>query len=177
MGALNLELAIERLALMGKRIPHHMVIYFGAGGKSKGARSKLRSNVFGRGHQFISSSVLGAALKEEFRKQGSDFYGASLLTIQEADALVVGEKAFRAFSAGEGIACRLPRATHSPLLSWAKTGKFWGINVKKSALPEHRRKKHAAPPDRDREGLHFCGRPQPSRCQQENISCWLQARR
>ena len=39
--ALDLEFAIESLAIRGKQMPHQIVFYSGQSGKSKGARSTL----------------------------------------------------------------------------------------------------------------------------------------
>ena len=67
--ALNLECAIESLAIRGHTLPHHMVFYFGSGGNSKGARSALRDKTFGAAHAWVSPSVFDVKLKDEFRKQ------------------------------------------------------------------------------------------------------------
>ena len=127
--ALQLELAIESLAIRGRHIPHHIVFYYGAGGNSKGARSTLRATTFGAGHQWISPSVFDAKLKEEFRKQGTDFHGALFCTLREADSFELDEKMFKSWTAGESLACRLPHGIHTQMLSWPTTGKFWEINT------------------------------------------------
>ncbi len=132
--ALFLEMAIESLALFGKRLPHHLVFYYGSGGNSKGARSKLRANTFGTGHSWVSPLVFDLALRDEFRKQGTDFYGAMVCTLREADGFELDEKIFRSWTAGEGVACRLPHAVHTPMLSWPATGKFWEINTQNTPL-------------------------------------------
>ena len=80
----------------------------------------------------MSPTVFDRGLKDEFRKQGPDFYGAMLCTIREADAFDLDEKIFRAWTAGEGVACRLPHAVHTPMLEWATTGKMWEMNVAKT---------------------------------------------
>ena len=51
MEVMELEFAIESLALRGMRLPHHCVIYYGKGGNSKGARSRLCARAFGEGHK------------------------------------------------------------------------------------------------------------------------------
>jgi hypothetical protein len=132
--ALFLEMAIESLALFGKPLPHHLVFYYGSGGNSKGARSKLRANTFGSGHAWVSPSVFDMALRDEFRKQGTDFYGAMLCTLREADGFELDEKIFRAWTAGEGVGCRLPHGVHTPMLAWPTTGKFWEINTQNTPV-------------------------------------------
>ena len=132
MDVMHLEFAIESLAMRGLRIPHHCVIYFGKGGNSKGARSRLRAKAHATGHKWVSPSVFDKAVKDEFRMQGHEFYGAVLCTIREADAFEFDEKVFRAWTAGEGNACRLPHAVHTPMLEWPTTGKFWEMNVTKT---------------------------------------------
>ena len=86
--AMDLEFAIESLAMRGIRIPHHCVIYYGVGGNAKGARSRLRHRAFGDGHKWVSPSVFDKGVRDEFRKQGHEFYGALLCTIREAPGLL-----------------------------------------------------------------------------------------
>jgi hypothetical protein len=131
MDAMELEFAVETLALFGKRLPHHQVVYFGTGGNSKGARTKLRARAFGTGHQFVSTSVFDKRKDDEFRKQGPEFYGAILCTIQEGDEFDVDEKVWRGWTAGDPLRVRLPHATHTPALDWETAGKFWELNPKK----------------------------------------------
>ena len=128
--ALDLECAIESLALRGRVLPHHILIYYGHGGNSKGARSNLRAKVFGAGHAWVSPSVFDLKLRDEFRKQGHEFVGAMFCTIREADAFDLDEKVFKCWTAGEGVQCRLPYAVHTPSLFWPSTGKFWEMNLK-----------------------------------------------
>ena len=130
--AMEVEFAIESLAAFGLSIPHHIVFYFGGGGNSKGARSKLRAAVWGNGHQWVSPGCFDVALKDEFRKQGPEIFGAMLCTLQESGSFDLDDKIFSAWTAGEGIRCRLPHAVHTPALAWPSTGKFWEINVKKT---------------------------------------------
>ena len=132
MDVMELEFSIESLAIRGMRLPHHCVIYFGSGGNSKGARSRLRAKVFAAGHKWVSPTVFDKTVKDEFRKQGHEFYGAMICTIREADAFEFDEKTFRAWTAGEGVACRLPHAIHTPMLEWPAAGKFWEMNVTKT---------------------------------------------
>ena len=132
MDATELEFSIESLAMRGLRLPHHCVIYYGQGGNSKGARSRLRARAFAGGHKWVSPSVFDKSVRDEFRKQGHEFYGAMLCTLREADQFDFDEKVFRAWTAGEGVACRLPHAVHTPMLEWPRTGKFWEINVTKT---------------------------------------------
>ena len=98
-------------------------------GNSKGARSSLRASTFGDGHNWVSPSVFDSKLKDEFRKQGPDFHGALVCTVREADAFELDEKLCKTWTAGDGIACRLPHAVHTPMLAWGTTGKFWEINT------------------------------------------------
>ena len=85
------------------------------------------------GFQAIGApSVFDKSVGDEFRKQGHEFYGAMLCTLREADQFDFDEKVFRAWTAGEGVACRLPHAVHTPMLEWPRTGKFWEINVTKT---------------------------------------------
>jgi hypothetical protein len=132
MDAMELEFSIESLSSLGKRLPHHIIVYFGEGGNSKGARSRLRARAFADGHRWVSPTVFDKAVKDEFRKQGHEFYGAMMCTIREADNFDFDEKIFRAWTAGEGIGCRLPHAVHTPMLEWPCTGKFWEMNVHKT---------------------------------------------
>lgn len=102
MEVMTVEFAIESLAMRGLRLPHHCVIYYGKGGNSKGARSRLRAKCFAAGRKWVSPGVFDKAVRDEFRKQGREFYGATLCTIREADEFDFDEKVFRAWSAGEG---------------------------------------------------------------------------
>ena len=67
-------------------------------------RSTLRAATFGDGHAWVSPGVFDTRLKDEFRKQGTEFYGAMLCTLREADAFVLDETAFKTWTAGEGMA-------------------------------------------------------------------------
>ena len=96
MDAMEIEFSVETLAMFGLRLPHHCIVYFGPGGNSKGARSRLRARCFATGHKWISPGVFDKALKDEFRKQGFEFYGASMATLREADKFDFDEKCFRA---------------------------------------------------------------------------------
>ena len=129
---MEVEVALEALALFGMRLPHHIVIYFGIGGNSKGARSNLRAKVFGSLHKWVSPGVFDKSVKEAFRIQGAEFHGASFCTLREADGFELDEKNFRSWTAGEPLACRLPYAVHTPMLSWEKTAKFWEMNLAKT---------------------------------------------
>jgi len=129
MDVMSVEFAIESLAMRGLRLPHHCVIYYGKGGNAKGSRSRLRAKAFGAGHKWVSPGVFDKAVRDEFRKQGHEFYGSILCAIREADAFEFDEKVFRAWSAGEGVACRLPHAVHTPMLEWEACGKFWEMNA------------------------------------------------
>ena len=76
--------------------------------------------------------MLIKSVRDEFRKQGHEFYGAMICTIREADAFEFDEKVFRAWTASEGVACRLPHAVHTPMLEWPSTAKFWEMNITKT---------------------------------------------
>ena len=125
---MELEFGVESLAVRGLWLPHHCIVYFGGGGNAKGARSRLRARCYGTGHKWVPPQVFDKAVRDEFRKQGAEFYGAMLCTIREADAFDFDEKVFRSWSAGEGLGCRLPHAVHTPLLDWMTCGKFWEMN-------------------------------------------------
>eukprot|EP00974_Lingulodinium_polyedra_P051535 4957978-Lingulodinium_polyedra.AAC.1 len=71
MDVMELEFAIETLATLGMRLPHHIVVYYGVGGHAKGARSRLRAKVYGDAHKWVPPSVFDKALKDEFRKVGT----------------------------------------------------------------------------------------------------------
>ena len=114
------------------RLPHHIAIYFGIGGNSKGARSNLRAKVFGTLHKWVFPGVFDRSVKEAFRIQGAEFHGASFCTIREADGFELDEKKSCSWTAGEPLACRLPYAVHTPMLSWEKTAKFWEMNRAKT---------------------------------------------
>ena len=130
MDGMELEFAVESLAKRGLRVPQHQVIYFGDGGNSKGARSKLRARAFGSSHQYVSTAVFDKNKDDEFRKQGPEFHGAWLCALQEADSFEVYEKTWRLRTGGDKIRGRLPHAIHTPELDWETTGNFWEINPK-----------------------------------------------
>lgn len=130
MDVMELEFSVETLATLGLRLPHHLIVYFGSGGNAKGARSRLRARAYGSAHKWVPPAVFDRSLKDEFRKVGTEFYGALFCTIREGDGFDVDEKALRAWTAGEGIGCRLPHAVHTPMLEWPCTGKAWEMNPK-----------------------------------------------
>ena len=86
--------------------------------------------MFGSAHSWMSPTVFDLKLRDEFRKQGHEFVGAMFCTVREADAFDLDEKVFKCWTAGEGVACRLPFAVHTPMLTWPSTGKFWEMNLK-----------------------------------------------
>ena len=124
-----MELAIESLAIRALRLPHHIVIYYGSGGNSKGGRSRLRDRAFGDMRKWVAPQCFDCTTKEEFRKQAFEFYRALLCTVRESDRFVIEGKLLKTWTAGEPIAGRLPYGHRTEMLSWEFTGKFWEMNV------------------------------------------------
>ena len=52
-----------------------------------------------------------------------------LCAMQGADAFDLDTETFRYWPAGEGVACRLPHAVHTPVLECATTGKMRGMQL------------------------------------------------
>ena len=123
MDVMELEFSVETLATLGMRVPHHIIVHYGTGGNAKGARSRLRSRVYGDGHKWVPPSVFDKGLRDEFRNQGHGFDGAMFRTIREGHESDSNEKVFRVWTAGEGIgvACRT-RSTR-PCLNGLVVGK------------------------------------------------------
>ena len=91
----------------------------------------LRDSVFGPMHDFVSCAIIDKGKDDEMRKQGPDFHGVALCTIQEAPDIDIDEAVWRTWVAGEGWKCRLPHAVHTPLLRWDTTAKFIELNTRK----------------------------------------------
>ena len=129
-----MELAIESLAIRALRLPHHIVIYYGSGGNSKGGMSRLRDRAFGDMRKWVAPQCFGGTTKEEFRKQAFEFYRALLCTVRESDRFVIEEKLLKTWTTGGPIAGRLPVGHRTEMISWEYAGNFWEMNVSNTPI-------------------------------------------
>ncbi|CAK0895051.1 unnamed protein product [Prorocentrum cordatum] len=124
-------MAVEALAMHGEPAPPKIIVLQGGGGNSKSATTKLRANVFADSHKFMSASCLQK--DDEFRKQGGQFAGASLLTIQECSGGdPLQEEVAKKFASGEVPPCRPNYGETAEYFGWPCAGKFWELSF---ALP------------------------------------------
>ncbi|CAK0823124.1 unnamed protein product [Prorocentrum cordatum] len=127
----RVAMAVEALAMHGEPLPPKIIVLQGGGGNSKSATTKLRANVFADSHEFMGASCLQK--DDEFRKQGGQFAGAPLLTIQECSGGdPLQEKVAKKFASGEVLPCRPNYWETTEYFRWPSAGKFWELNF---ALP------------------------------------------
>ena len=116
---------MEVLALDGLPLPHNMMVVLGQGQNGKSAKSKLRANVFGKSHRFVSPSVFHE--NEEFRKQGCQFAQARCMVVQECNpGQPLLDNVLKTFISGGKIGCRPNFGIETCYLSWECAAKYLG---------------------------------------------------